>query len=528
MPKVLLADKLPDRCVTMLREAGFVVDSRPGLSEDQLAEAVRDARGVICRSGVKITAKVLERAQRLEAICRAGVGVDNIDVEAASRKGIVVMNTPGGNTISTAEHTFALLLALARNIGPAYIAMREGRWEKRKFIGTQLAGSTLGIVGLGRIGQEVAKRALAFGMRVVAYDPYVGGETVGKTAVELVESLEDVLRACDFLTVHVPENEQTTGMIGKQQLALMKKTACVINCARGAVVDQEAVLAAVKRGKLRGAAFDVFVKEPPESFAFTCSDGILATPHLAASTEEAQLAVAVEAAEIIIDALKRGHFRNAVNIVSLPLEEMKAIQPYCNLALQLGRLVAQLSTGRPQALQIACRGSVAQLTIEPIVNNGVLGVMRSSLGPGVNVVSAPLLARDRGIRVTGSSTLGTEAGFTDLVEIKLVTSVGVTEAAGTLFGRNHPRVVLIDDFSVEIAPEGHVLLVFHSDVPGLIGKVGDALGDAGVNIARMASGRKEAGGMALLALNLDTRCSRGTLEKISRFSVVRRLVAVEL
>jgi D-3-phosphoglycerate dehydrogenase len=528
MAKVLLADKVPERCMTMLREAGFEVDNRPGLSQDELAEAVRDARGVICRSGVKITAKVLERAQKLEAICRAGVGVDNIDVEAASRKGIVVMNTPGGNTISTAEHTFALLLGLARNVGPAYIAMREGRWEKRKFVGTQLAGSTLGIVGLGRIGREVAKRALAFGMTVLAYDPYVGGEAAGKTAVDLVENLEDVLKACDFLTVHVPENEQTTGMIGKEQLTLMKKTACIINCARGAVVDQDAVLWAVKRGKLRGAAFDVFVNEPPESFAFTCNDGILATPHLGASTEEAELAVAVEAAEIIIDALKRRHFRNAVNIVTLSLEEMKAVQPYCDLAVQLGRLVAQLSTGRPQALEIACRGSVAQLNIEPIVSYGAMGVMQNNLGAEVNAVSAPLLARDRGIRVTGSSSVSAEDGFTDLVEVKLVSSVGATEAAGTLFGRSHPRIVLIDDFSVEITPEGHVLMVFHSDVPGLIGKVGDALGKAGVNIARMASGRKEAGGKALLALNLDTRCDKATLDKIRRLSVVERVVAVDL
>lgn len=528
MAKVLLADKLPERCVGMLREAGFEVDNRPGLSEDQLAEAVKDARGVICRSGAKITAKILERAQKLEAICRAGVGVDNIDVEAASRRGIVVMNTPGGNTVSTAEHTFALLLGLARNIGPAYIAMRRGRWEKRKFVGTQLAGSVLGVVGLGRIGTEVAKRALAFGMKVLAYDPYVGGEAAAKTGVELVENLDEVLKACDFLTVHVPENEQTTGMIGKDQLALMKKTAFVINCARGAVVDQDAALAAVKKGRLRGAAFDVFVKEPPDSLAFTCNDGILATPHLGASTEEAQLAVAVEAAEITIDALKRRHFRNAVNIVTLPLEEMKVIQPYCDLAVQLGRLVAELSTGRPQALKVACRGSVAQLNTEPIVSYGAMGVMQSSLGARVNAVSAPLLARDRGIRVTGSSTIGTEAGFTDLVEVKLVTSAGVSGAAGTLFGRNHPRVVLIDDFSVEIAPKGHVLMVFHSDVPGVIGKVGEALGDAGVNIARMASGRKEVGGKALLALNLDTRCDRETLEKIRRLSVVERVVAVEL
>ncbi len=528
MAKVLLADKLPEQCVAMLEKAGFEVDNRPGLSEDELAQAVSDASGLICRSGAKVTAKVLENAAKLEAVCRAGVGVDNIDVESASRKGVVVMNTPSGNTLSTAEHAFALMLALARNIGPAYIAMRAGRWEKKKFVGTQLAGSTLGVIGLGRIGREVAKRAAAFGMMVLAYDPYVGREPGAKVTGELVESLSDMLKVCDFLTIHVPENDETAGMIGREQIALMKKTACIINCARGGVVDQDAAVAAVKKGKLGGAAFDVFVHEPPESFEFASNDRILATPHLGASTEEAQLAVALEAAEIIIDALSRRHFRNAVNIVALPPEEMKAVQPYCELAVRLGKLVAQLSTGRPQALEIACRGSVAQLNIDPIVSYGAMGMMQSSLGAGVNAVSAPLLARDRGIRVTGSSTIGGEDGFTDLVEVRLITAAGRTEAAGTLFGRSRPRLVRVDDFSVEIAPDGHVLMVFGSDVPGLIGKVGDTLGNAGVNIARMAFGRREAGGKALLALNLDTRCERATLDKLRGLNVVERVVAAEL
>jgi D-3-phosphoglycerate dehydrogenase len=528
MRKVLLADKLPDQCVAMLKEAGLEVVNRPGLPEDQLAEAVRGMSAVICRSGVKITAKVLDGADKLEAVCRAGVGVDNIDVDAASRKGVVVMNTPGGNTVSTAEHTFALILGLARNIGPAYIAMREGRWEKKKFIGSQLAGSTLGVIGLGRIGQEVAKRAVAFGMVVRAYDPYVGRDAATKVGAELVESLDDLLKACDFLTVHVPGSKQTQGLVGKDQIALMKKTACIVNCARGGIVDQDAALEAVRKGKLGGAALDVFPKEPPDSFEFAKNDRVLATPHLGASTEEAQLAVAIEAAEEIIDALTRRHFRNAVNIAALPPEEMKAVQPYCDLAAQLGKLVAQLGTGRPQSLEVACRGAVAQENIEPIVSYGAMGVMESSLGAGVNIVSAPLLARDRGITITGSSTVGADDGFTDLVEVKLTTSGGAVEAAGTLFGRRHPRIVRIAGFSVEITPEGHVLVVFGNDVPGLIGRVGAILGAAGVNIARMGFGRQEAGGKALLALNLDSRCDRAVLDAIRTLNDVERAVAVDL
>lgn len=528
MKKVLLADTLPKQCISMLERAGFEVESRPGLSEAELKEAVRDASGIICRSGAKITEAVLEGAGRLEAICRAGVGVDNVDVVAASRRGVVVMNAPGGNTISTAEHAFTLILGLARNIGPAYVSMREGRWEKKRLVGSQLAGTLLGVIGLGRIGQEVAKRAVAFNMIVRAHDPFVGREAAEKIGVELVDKLEDLLGDCDYLTVHVPENEQTRGMIGAEQIALMKQGACIINCARGSVVDQDAVLAAMESEKLGGAAFDVYAKEPPDSYEFARHDRVLATPHLGASTEAAQLAVAREAAEQLIEALTRRHFRNALNVTAVSPEEMKVIQPYCDLAVQLGRFVAQLNPGRPEVVEIASRGQIARENIEPIVNHGAMGVMQSSLGAGVNVVSAPHLARDRGIYITGSTTVGQEAGFTDLLEVKLVTDTGTIEVAGTVFGRSHPRIVRIAGFYVEIMPEGHILVVFGNDVPGLIGQVGATLGDAGVNIARMGFGRQEAGGEALLALNLDTACDEETLEEIRGLSVVQRAAPVEL
>ncbi len=528
MKKVLLADRLPEECAAILEEAGLAVESRPGLDEGELTQAVADVHGLICRSGATITPAVLDGAPLLEAICRAGVGVDNIDVPAASRRGVVVMNTPGGNAVSTAEHAFALMLALARNVAPANISMREGRWERKSFVGSQLAGCVLGVVGLGRIGQEVAKRAVSFGMTVRVHDPFVGADSAARIGVELVESLDELLAGIDYLTVHVPGGPQTKGMIGAAQISLMKPGARVINCARGAVVDQDAVVAAVEEGRLGGAAFDVYVTEPPTDLGFAAKDRILATPHLGASTDAAQLAVALEAAQQIRDALLRRSFRNAVNISAVPPEEMKILQPYCDLAARLGKLVARLNTGRPEELAVSCHGEVAEDVIEPIVNYGAMGMMQDSLGGNVNVVSAPVLAQDRGIRITSSGTVGASAGFTDLVEVTLTTDAGPVTAAGTLFGRNHPRIVQIAGFYVEIMSEGHVLIVFGADVPGLIGSVGATLGAAGVNIARMGFGRQEAGGSAILALNLDTPCDEAVMARLVELDVVDRAVAVEL
>jgi D-3-phosphoglycerate dehydrogenase len=528
MKKVLIADPLPPHCTQMLREAGLEVVDRPGLKENELKAAVRGVSGIICRSGAQITEAVLEAADKLEAVCRAGVGVDNVDVPAASRKGVVVMNTPGANTLSTAEHAFALLLALARNVAPAYMAMRQGRWEKKGLIGSQLAGSALGVVGLGRIGQAVAKRAVAFDMNVLVYDPYVSRETAEKIGATLMDDLEALLARADYVTVHVPENEQTAGLIDAGRIAQMKEGARLINCARGAVVDMEAAVAAVRAGKLAGAAFDVFVKEPPDSFEFAQHDRILATPHLGASTEAAQIAVAVDAAEQMADALTRRHFRNAVNMAAVPPEEMKALQPYCDLAMQLGKLVAQMNRGHPEAIEIACKGDLAQSDTGLVVSHGVMGVLQPMFGSHVNVVSAPHLAEERGVRITASSTVGLEAGFTDLVVVKLVTDVGSVEAEGTVFGRKHPRIVRIGDFYVEVIPEGDLLIVRGSDVPGLIGKVGAILGVAGVNIARMAFGRTAQGGDAILALNLDSGVDAKALEKIRELDVVQDAAPVRL
>lgn len=528
MKKVLIADRLPQECVDILEDAGLAVENKPGLPPDELKEALKNVHGVICRSGARLSEDVLEGTQNLEAICRAGVGVDNIDIMAASRKGTVVMNTPGANTISTAEHAFALLLALARNIGPAYVSMQEGRWDKKKYKGSQLSGSTLGVIGLGRVGQAVSKRALAFGMHVIGHDPYISRETAQRLGVHMAENLDEVLAEADYLTLHVPENESTHHLISRAEIEKMKPEARIINCARGGVVDQAAVEEAVKAGRLAGAAFDVYPEEPPADFGFACRDGILATPHLGASTQAAQIAVAKQAASQMVDALKVEEYRNALNVTVVAREEMEFLKPYCRLAHRLGKAVAQLNRGRPRSVQINCKGALAERKTSPLVNYSVMGVLQTMLGGVVNMVSAPHLAEERGMQVTSSTTSSLEAGFTDLVEVQLSTDEGDLTVAGTVFGREHPRIVRVGSFDVEIVPEGQLLMVFGKDRPGLIGYVGETLGEAGINIARMGFGREEAGGNALVALNLDSTCDREVRDRVTASELVSKVVQLSL
>ena len=528
MATVLLADKLPQECVDVLEQAGLTVVNKPGLSPEELKDAIKGVEGVVVRSGVKLTADILAAADSLKAAVRAGVGVDNIDVDAASRMGIVVMNTPGANTISTAEHAFALMLALSRNVGPAYVSMRAGRWDRKKFVGAELARTTLGIVGLGRVGRAVATRAVAFGMKVIGHDPYISHEAAGQLGVQLRDTLEDVLKACDYLTVHVPGGDETKSMIGADEIALMKPTARIINCARGEVVDMAAVVEAVKDDRLAGAAFDVYKPEPPEDSGFAGDDRILATPHLGASTEAAQIAVGTQAAEQVADAILHEDYRNALNVAPVPPEEMAALAPFCELAWRLGQIAGVLNRGRTKSVDVLSRGELARHTTTPIVNNGVLGVLKAMLGNTVNIVSAPHLARERGIKVTSTASLDQQPGFTDLVTLKLVTDAGELEVAGTVFGGQHQRVVRVGSFYTEVAPEGELLLVFGADKPGVIGMVGKAVGAAGVNIARMTFGRTQAGGESLLALNLDDPCSQKLLDAVNGLSVVGRAVLVSL
>ncbi|MFP4026201.1 MAG: phosphoglycerate dehydrogenase [Candidatus Brocadiia bacterium] len=520
MPTVLLADKLPESTVEKIEDAGFEVRNQPGLSHDDLKDNVEDVAGIICRSGAKLSEEVIECAEELQAIVRAGVGVDNIDIPAASRRGVVVMNTPGANTISTAEHAFALLLALSRNIGPAYVSMREGKWDKKKFTGAELAGTILGIIGLGRVGQAVAKRAVGFDMEVHAHDPFLSREVASKLGIRLVDDREELLRECDYLTVHVPGNEKTRGLIGETEIALMKPMARIVNCARGEVVDMGAVVKAVESGDLAGAAFDVYEEEPPEDYEFSCNDRILATPHLGASTEAAQIAVGNQAADQMIDALKRNHYRNALNITSVSPEEMERLDPYCRLAQRLGNIAASLNRDRPQSIEVSCKGEITDHSISPIVNFAVMGVLQVMLGDSVNIVSASHLAEERGVEVKSSSSHSPEAGFTDMITLTLTTETHGIGVSGTVFGQEHLRVLQIGAFHTEVTPDGTLLVIFGKDQPGLIGTIGDTLGKAGVNIARMTFGREKVGGNAMLALNLDVPCTEEALEQIRELELV--------
>ncbi|MFW6456785.1 MAG: phosphoglycerate dehydrogenase [Planctomycetota bacterium] len=528
MAKVLIADKLPESTVQMVSNAGYEVENSPGLPPAELKEALKDAVGVICRSGAKLNEEMFSTADRLKAVCRAGVGVDNIDIEAASRQGVVVMNTPGANTISTAEHTFALMLGLSRNVGPAYISMRDGKWDRKKFKGAQLAGKTLGIIGLGRVGRAVAQRARAFDMKLVGLDPYISRDKAKKIGITLHETLEDMLDEFDYLTVHVPVNDETTGMIGADEISQMKPSARIINCARGAIVDRDAAVEAVRAGDLAGAAFDVYTEEPPADHEFTHDDRILATPHLGASTEAAQQAVGAQAAEQLIAALQDGHYRNALNITSVPPEEMDALRPFCELTLKMGKLIGALNSGRLESMSVECKGDIAKYDITPIVNYGVMGMLQTVLGENVNIVSAPHIADERGIEIQGHSSNTTEEGFTDLVTVALSTDQGDIEVSGSVLGQSHPRVMRVAGFDTEIEPEGHLVLLFTPDKPGVVGDVGDTLGDAGINIGQMTFGRQQAGGNSLIALKLDNPCTDDTMKTLEQLDVVEKAVAISL
>jgi len=524
--KVLIADALPDECVEILEDAGLEVDNSPEVEGEALKEAIVDVDGIICRSGVTLSPDVLQEADKLQAICRAGVGVDNIDLAAAAKQGAVVMNTPGANTTSTAEHAFALMLGLARNIGPAYISMREGRWDKKKYKGDQLAGSTLGIIGLGRVGQTVATRARAFDMNVLGFDPYISRETVDRLGIELVDDLEEMLPEVDFLTVHVPENEETEDLIAGPEVEKMSSDASIINCARGTIVNQDAVEQAVHEGRLKGAAFDVYPEEPPEDFSFADDDRILATPHLGASTLAAQIAVAKQAANQMVDALQKGRYRNVLNVTVLPPEDLRRLKPYCTLAVKLGEAAAQLNPGRLEELDITFRGGLAEHNTDPLANYAAMGVLRHALGKSVTMISARQLAEERGMAVSTTSTSSLQEGFKSLVEVELTTDRGTCRVAGTAFADQHLRITQVESFEVEIIPEGHMLVVFGKDKPGLVGHVGQVLGRNGINIGQMAFGREEAGGKAMVALNLDEPCEDGVQDEICDSDLVERTVQV--
>ncbi|HUS57079.1 MAG TPA: phosphoglycerate dehydrogenase [Planctomycetota bacterium] len=526
--RVLISDKLPDVAVKILTaEPSIEVDNKPGLPVDELKAIIGNYDGIIIRSGTKLTADILDHACKMKAIARAGVGVDNVDVKAASRKGIIVMNTPGGNTTSTAEHTVAMLLALARNIPQAYNSLKSGQWDRKSFVGTQLSGKNIGIIGLGRIGLEVAKRCLAFEMKVLAYDPYISPERAAQLNIELT-SLQSIWERGDFITVHTPMTSETRGLIGAKELAQMKKEARIINCARGGIVDEEALADALQAGKVAGAAIDVFSAEPPTSRRLIDMPQVLCTPHLGASTEEAQINVSIDAAAQLVDALTGRGVRFAVNLPSIDSQEAQVLQPYSNLAEKMGCLLRQLGTGQLKAVEVCYTGDLSQMNVTPVTRSLTAGLLKPVLEENVNLVNAPVLAEERGISIIESRS-STSGDYTTTLQVKMITDQDTHFIEGALFGKSDPRIVNMNGYHVEVIPrESLLVIMLNKDRPGLIGEFGRIMAKRNINISSMTFGCKVPGGDAMTVLNLDAKPCETVLEEIRRVENVRAAVAIEL
>ncbi len=528
MPRVLIADKLESTGIELLRAAGFEVDNRPGLKGDELKAAIRAADALVCRSQPKITAEYLEDVGKLRAIARAGVGVDNIDVSAATRKGVVVMNTPGGNTVSAAEHTIALMLTLSRRIPAADATMKAGGWDRNRFVGTEVAGKALGVVGLGRIGREVARRAKALDMRVIALDPFVTPAKAAELGYETAASLDELLPKVDFLTLHVPGGAETKSLIGARELGLMNKRARILNVARGGIVDEKALADALTAGTIAGAGIDVFTAEPmlPEN-PLLKAPNIILTPHLGASTHEAQENVAIEAAELIVNFLQRGQVANAVNMAAVNPAELAEVRPYVDLARRLGLLQAQLAQGAVRKASLSYRGELAGQKTRLLTAAFTAGLLEYRLSEGVNLVNAELLARERGIEIVESSN-PKKGDFAAMLHTEVETEQGATVAAGTLFGDQYVRLVQLGPFRMEGYLDGVLLVFTHHDAPGLIGSVGTIFGTHNVNIAQMTVGRQTPGGEAIGILNLDSPPPEAALAAVKANPHIQSLSVVKL
>jgi D-3-phosphoglycerate dehydrogenase len=534
MPKVLVSDPLAETGIEYLRGIpGIEVDVRIGLKPDELKAIIGDYEALAVRSETKVTADILAAATKLQIIGRAGVGVDNIDVAVATAKGVVVVNSPGGNTLAAAEHAVALLLALSRKIPAADASMRGGKWERKKFVGTEIYGKTVGIVGLGKIGRSVAQRIKSFETVVIGYDPFVTPESAARMGVELV-SLEELYRRSDFITLHVPVNDETRAMIGATQIALMKDGVRIINVARGAVIDEQALADAVNSGKVEGVAIDVYSKEPPlpENPLLAVPRSVL-TPHLGASTEEAQVNVAIDVCEQIGDVLQGRPARSAVNLPAVSAEEMAHVAPYLVLASKIGSLHTQLmreltGAGKPiQTVEVVFSGEFTGLPTESITRAVLQGLLTPMLEDPVNLVNAPILAEARGVKVTESHSK-TSPDHSCLLSVRVTSSEGERTICGTIIDGKDARIVHIDGYHVEILPSGHMVVTQHIDKPGMIGRVGTLLGDKGINIAGMHVGREAAGGRAIMVLLVDEPIPDALMQQIRAVPGLEKAQAVTL
>ncbi len=528
IPKILVADTISARGVEELsRDNALEVMVKTGLSEDEIVNLAPELSAVVVRSETKITAKILNAGTRLRVIGRAGVGVDNVDVEAATRRGVVVLNAPGGNTVSTAEHAFSLLLSVARKIPQADATIRGGTWDRKNLQGVELYNKTLGVIGMGRIGSELSRRAIAFGMRVMAFDPYLSAARARSLQVELVEEIDDVLAAADFISLHTPLTSETHHLIDAARLKKTKQGVRIINCARGGLIDESALVAALQAKHVAAAALDVFEKEPlPNDSPLRSAPNLVLTPHLGASTAEAQESVGIEIAQSVRAALLEGTIRNAINMPNLDAKTLAVIGPHLRFGEKLGKFLSQVAPRRVDTLNINYSGKVNEADTTAITRAVLKGFLQSAGGNEVNEVNAPALAESLGLKVT-ESRLSAVGDYSDLLEISANAEGKVVSVGGAFFGAT-PRVVSVNSRPVEARPHGVILILENSDRPGMVGRVGTLLGDHGVNIATMSLSRNQAGGTALTVLNLDTTPSEELLKAIRASGDILSAQVIEL
>jgi len=523
MPKVLISDKMDPLAAQIFRARGVEVDEITGKTPDELKAMIGQYDGLAIRSSTKVTKEILEAATNLKVVGRAGIGVDNVDIPSASAKGVVVMNTPFGNSITTAEHAIALIFALARDLPEADKSTQAGKWEKNRFMGVEVTGKTLGLIGAGNIGSIVADRALGLKMKVVAYDPFLSPERAIELGVEKVD-LDDLLARADFITLHTPLTDQTRNILSRDNLLRTKKGVRIVNCARGGLIDEAALKELLDSGHVAGAALDVFVTEPAKESPLFGTPNFISTPHLGASTSEAQVNVAIQVAEQMADYLVSGGVTNALNMPSISAEEAPRVKPYMALAEKLGSLVGQLTTGSIPRISIHSEGAAAEVNQKPIVSAVLAGFLRVQ-SDTVNMVNAPFLAKERGIEVREVRT-EKEGDYHTLIRVSVKTEAGERSVAGTLFANAQPRLVELFGIKVEADLAGHMLYVVNEDAPGFIGRLGTALGEAGVNIGTFHLGRREAGGEAIVLLSVDEAVSPDLIAKVRGLAGVKTVMGL--
>jgi D-3-phosphoglycerate dehydrogenase len=523
MPKVLISDKMDPKAAQIFRERGVEVDEITGKAPEELKAIIGQYDGLAIRSSTKVTKDILDAATNLKVVGRAGIGVDNVDIPAASARGVVVMNTPFGNSITTAEHAIALMFALARQLPEADASTQAGKWEKNRFMGVELTAKTLGLIGAGNIGSIVADRARGLKMKVVAFDPFLTPERAIEMGVEKVD-LDTLLARADFITLHTPLTDQTRNILSAENLAKTKKGVRIINCARGGLIDEAALKAGLDSGHIGGAALDVFVTEPAKESPLFGTPNFVSTPHLGASTTEAQVNVAIQVAEQMADFLVSGGVTNALNMPSLSAEEAPKLKPYMALAEKLGSLVGQLAHGALSSIAIEVEGAAAELNQKPITGAVLAGLMRVH-SDTVNMVNAPFLAKERGLEVREVRN-EREGDYHTLVRVTVRTEAGDRSVAGTLFGNQAPRLVELFGIKVEADLAGHMLYIVNEDAPGFIGRLGTTLGEAGVNIGTFHLGRRNAGGEAILLLSVDEPVTPELAAKVRALPGVRTAMAL--